>query len=235
MAVPRSDFVHPDELAAALPQLSGSSTLPQRLHDILEAAIITGALRPGERIHADDLAALYGVSRIPIRESLRSLHEAGWVEIRPRYGVRVREHTLAELDQLFEFRAVVEGQVATWAAQRRTEEQLAELGRTVESNRNDPDNNMELMATTSRFYGALRAAAHNAVLEATSEALEKRARFYFSTVVQQLGTEWMSVHEDLLDLVRRKESRSARKLASTHIEKTGTAVRSLLFPQPSPH
>src|SRR5436190_14589600 len=99
----------------ALPLLSGASTLPSMLFDNLEEAIITGALEPGGRIHADDLAAHYGVSRIPVREALRSLHEAGWVDIKPRYGVRVRERTEQELTELFEFRALVEGQVARWA------------------------------------------------------------------------------------------------------------------------
>ena len=69
-------------LPAAIPETLDAGTLPEQIHDILEDAIIQGVFAPGERLHTDRLAARYGVSRIPVREALRSLHEAGWVDIR---------------------------------------------------------------------------------------------------------------------------------------------------------
>ena len=218
------------KLSTTLPELSGSTTLPSKLHDLLELAIINGTLTPGERLHADALAAHYGVSRIPVREALRSLHEAGWVDIKPRYGVRVRERTSNELAQLFEFRAVVEGQVARWAAERRTTTDLDALHAAVMANQlASRTDDRRLIGTTSAFYDALRTAAHNAVMEATSSALEKRARFYFSTVIHQLGGDWIHVHEHLLDLVRSRLPDDAALLAQEHIVHTGEAVRALLF------
>ncbi len=217
-------------LSDALPELGGSTTLPSKLHDLLEIAIINGTLTPGERLHADALAAHYGVSRIPVREALRSLHEAGWVDIKPRYGVRVRERTSRELAELFEFRAVVEGQVALWAAERRTDHDIAALTAAVKENQQaSRADDRRLIGTTSAFYDALRAAAHNAVMEATSSSLEKRARFYFSTVISELGEEWIHVHENLLELVRQRKAKRAAALAQQHIVQTGEAVRLLLF------
>jgi DNA-binding GntR family transcriptional regulator len=208
-----------------VPALPANATLTSRVHDALETAIITGDLKPGERIHADVLAAQFGMSRIPVREALRSLHEAGWVDIKPRHGVHVRERTVAELGELFEFRAVVEGLVARWAATRRTEEDLALLTmRTLESQRATAGT-----GTGSGFYAALRAAARNSVLAATSAALEKRARFYFSTVEHELGEDWMHVHETVLEHVRNQDAELAEAVAHQHIEDTGTAVAALLF------
>jgi DNA-binding GntR family transcriptional regulator len=201
------------------------------LFDSLEEAIITGLLAPGERIHADDLAAHYGVSRIPVREALRSLHEAGWVDIRPRYGVRVRDRSERELSELFEFRALVEGRVAHWAAQRRTPGELGALEATVSAGQHayrsgDPG---RLAASHTAFYDALSTAAHNAVLKSTSVGLRKRARFYFSTVEDQLGHDWIEVHQELCDAVTAADARLATRVAQQHIEATGTAVRDLLF------
>ena len=176
------------ELAAALPGLEASSTLPGRLYAELEAAIINGVLQPGQRLHADDLASHFGVSRIPVREALSSLDQAGWVEIKPRHGVRVRERTVTELHELFEFRAVVEAQVARWAAGRRDETDLRRLEQAVARTRaavaaHADDQGIGFVG----FREALRQAAHNSVLAATSGVLEKRARFYFSTVEDQAG------------------------------------------------
>lgn len=209
-------------LAPAFPV---NATLTSRVHDALEAAIITGDLKPGERIHADVLAAQFGMSRIPVREALRSLHEAGWVDIKPRHGVHVRERTPEELGELFEFRAVVEGLVARWAATRRTDTDLALLATRIQESQQASDDR----ATGSGFYAALRVAAKNSVLAATSAALEKRARFYFSTVEHELGKDWLHVHETVLEHVRNRDAETAEGVAHQHIEDTGTAVAALLF------
>lgn len=68
------------------------------------------------------------------------------------------------------------------------------------------------------------------MLAITSAALEKRARFYFFTVVHELGGDWLHVHEQLLGLVSRREHDAAEIVARRHIEDTGAAVRELLFP-----
>jgi DNA-binding GntR family transcriptional regulator len=72
------------------------------------------------------------------------------------------------------------------------------------------------------------------VLETTSAALEKRARFYFSTVAHELGADWLHVHEQLLELVETRDGDGAAKLAEAHIRNTGMAVRALLFADEPP-
>jgi len=221
----------PELLSSVLPELTDSSTLPSRLHDVLEVAIITGAFSPGQRIHADEIAAIYGVSRIPVREALRSLHQDGWVEIRPRYGVRVRERTEVELVDLFEFRAEVESSLAGFAAQRRTEEDVRAIRAVTQQSalaRSEGDF-VELDACASRFYAAVRVAVRNTVMQRESASLEKRAKFYFSTVADQLGVDWTFVHEELLGHIERQDAPAASALARHHILRTGEAVKDLLF------
>lgn len=217
-------------LSAALPELIGSTTLPNRLYAELESAIIAGALQPGQRLHADDLATHYGVSRIPVREALSSLDQAGWVEIKPRHGVRVRERTVTELHELFEFRADVEALVARWAAERRTEVDLDRLEEAVSRTRaavaaHADDQGVGFIG----FREALRHAAHNSVLAAASAGLEKRARFYFSTVEDQLGDDWVVVEEQVLAFVRAGDGAAAAELTNRHIVDTGVAVDRILF------
>lgn len=230
MPEPGVEDVPQRSLSTLLPQFTGTTTLPNRLYADLEAAIINGALQPGQRLHADHLASHYGVSRIPVREALSSLDQAGWVEIRPRHGVRVRERTIGELHELFEFRADVEALVARWAAERRTEEDLVRLERAVSRTRaavaaHADDQGIGFVG----FREALRQAAHNSVLAATSAGLEKRARFYFSTVEDQLGDDWVTVEEHVLEFVRARDGAAAAQLTNQHIVDTGIAVDRILF------
>ena len=197
-----------DATVSGLPRALGASDLPSQLSGILEEAIVSGVLAPGQRLRAEALATHYGVSRIPVREALRSLEAAGWVKIKPRYGVYVAERSEEELSALFDVRAVLEAHVARRAAERRTPEDLVALRHAVELSR--------------------RAAAHNSVLEATVSSLAKRARFYFATVAEQLGRDWVDTHEQLLDAVERQDGATAARVSAEHIEETGRAVRELL-------
>lgn len=220
----------------ALPDGVGAGTLPAQIHELLEDAIIHGVLEPGQRLQTDKLAARYGVSRIPVREALRSLHEAGWVDIRPRYGVYVRERSEEELQQLFEARSVIEGSIAGWAADRHRTADLRTLRRVVrDSEKAAERGDVPALDRLGReFYAAMRAAAGNDVAAAVSADLEKRARFYFSMVAGQLGADWVSVHREMLALVHARDSRGAEALSRRHILDTGRAVADLLAAQVAP-
>ena len=208
----------------------GAETLPARIHELLEDAIISGVHAPGERLHADRLAEQYGVSRIPVREALRSLHAAGWVDIRPRYGVYVRERSEAELIELFEARSVVEAAIATWAATRRNTADLTALRRSVSRSRKAAQRSDESALTESSadFYQRMRAAARNHVLATLSADLQKRARFYFSMVAGDLGRDWVELHAAVAEAVAAGDAEEAARLSRQHILDTGTAVAAAL-------
>lgn len=208
----------------------GAETLPARIHELLEDAIISGVLAPGERLHADRLAKRYGVSRIPVREALRSLHAAGWVEIRPRYGVYVRERSEAELSELFEARSVVEAAIASWAASRRSPADLTALRRSVSRSRRAAQRGDEstLTESSAEFYDRMRSAAGNQVLATLSADLQKRARFYFSMVAGDLGRDWVELHAAVAEAVAAGDAEEAARLSRQHILDTGSAVAAAL-------
>lgn len=211
----------------------GHTTLPAQIHGFLEEAIIRGEIAPSTRLHADEIAANYGVSRIPVREALRSLHEAGWVEIRPRYGVYVRERSMTELRELFEARSGIESQIAGLAAARRTDEELATLRSIVDAGRAAArDGDMDATANTSiRFNQVMRDSCRNSVLAVLSASLEKRARFYFAMVEGRLGADWVSVEEQLVEFIAERDSEGAATAAREHIRDTGEEVSKLLSHQ----
>lgn len=205
-------------------------SLPAQIHGSLEESIIAGELEPGSRLRADEIAGRHGVSRIPVREALSSLHEAGWVDIRPRYGVYVRERTRAELAELFEARAGLESEIARLAAIRATPDDLASLRDITERSRlavetHDVD---ALNGAAVDYNAALRRGCRNSVLSVLSLTLEKRARFYFSPIAQRLGPEWVVGQERLVGLLSAATSAAAADSARRHIVETGEAVALLL-------
>lgn len=212
------------------PPTLGATTLPAQIHESLEEAIIVGDIEPGSRLNADQIAAHYGVSRIPVREALRSLHEAGWVEIRPRHGVYVRDRSLTELKELFEARAGIESQLAYLAAQRRTEEDIEHMRR-ISAERQaalEGGDIRSLSRATLALSDAVRKAAGNGVLAALSYNLEKRARFYFEMVTSRYGADWAKIDNSLVDLIATGDADAAAAKSRQHILDTGDEAAMLL-------
>lgn len=115
-------------------------TLPQQIADHLGHRIMTGELAPGSRLKEEEFAALYDVSRGPIREAFRLLERRGFVEVVPRHGARVRVFDPADLANLFSIRAVLFGLAARQAAERgdaelfdRLAPQVARMRRSAET------------------------------------------------------------------------------------------------------
>lgn len=78
--------------------------IASRLHD----AILSGLLRPGEKVVEAALARQMDVSRAPIREAIRMLVERGLLVQIPRRGVFVREYGLQEIKDINELRLAIE-------------------------------------------------------------------------------------------------------------------------------
>lgn len=86
--------------------------------------IVAGALPRGARLAEEQLAQRYGVSRVPVREALRTLESEGFVVSRRHAGACVARPDDREAADLLDIRALLEPLGAARAAQRRTEAHL---------------------------------------------------------------------------------------------------------------
>jgi DNA-binding GntR family transcriptional regulator len=93
----------------------------------LREAITRGDMAPGQRLVEEELAEQFGVTRGGIRAALIDLTAEGLVERIRNRGARVRVVTVEEAVAITECRMVLEGLCAAKAAERATDEQLAEL------------------------------------------------------------------------------------------------------------
>ncbi|MDP1838439.1 MAG: GntR family transcriptional regulator [Reyranella sp.] len=106
-------------------------SLPERLADRVLEDVMTGRLRPGDRLKEEELAQTHAVSRATVREALIALTRQGYVVRIPRSGARIAEFSRSDLDDLFELRAallaIAAGRYAGRHGRRADKQQLAEL------------------------------------------------------------------------------------------------------------
>ncbi|MGW6426833.1 GntR family transcriptional regulator [Nocardia sp. NPDC055053] len=160
--------------------------LAERVYVALRDDLATGALQPTERLRAERLAQRYGVSRTPVREALARLQADGLVRRHPDglYPYRLR---LAELDELYELRIILEARGfqridATDSVQphRPVAHDLPavrdELDRWREYRYTPPEPGPGLVAADERFHTELLRAAGNPALADALTAVYLRVR-----------------------------------------------------------
>jgi DNA-binding GntR family transcriptional regulator len=99
-------------------------------YSLIREGILTGRHEPGERLGEAELAELTETSRTPVREALRQLEMEGLVEVLPHRGARVSAWTAADLEEIYDLRAMLEAFAAERASSRirpREIERMAEL------------------------------------------------------------------------------------------------------------
>ncbi|KQU04067.1 GntR family transcriptional regulator [Rhodococcus sp. Leaf7] len=93
--------------------------------DELRRVVMSGDAPPGTPIPLGEVAELFGVSRIPVRESLKTLIGEGLVDHRPNAGYTVAQLTSAELREMYIVREVLETAALAASAQTATEQDHA--------------------------------------------------------------------------------------------------------------
>lgn len=102
-------------------------TLPMQVLNKLMNWIMDGKLKMGEKLNTEELARQLGVSRMPIREALKSLEKMGLAESIPYVGVKLVSLEQEDVLQIYLMRQLLEPLAAGEACKKITEEQIHEL------------------------------------------------------------------------------------------------------------
>lgn len=217
--------VMPDEywLSVGLDHRSLGQTITERLRD----QILINQLKPGERLIADDLALTFGVSRSMIREALLLLATEGFINIIPRKGTFVTQMSAKQANDLFEVRLLLEGQVASLAAERRTDENLRDLRETADRGLAAAlaGNVDQLPALNTRFHNLLADTADNDYLTETLSRLSNIIQWVYSRRIIERSTDSWKEHLRIVDAIERMDPNAAKAAAHEHITRAWVAYQ----------
>ncbi|HEX3290199.1 MAG TPA: GntR family transcriptional regulator [Gaiella sp.] len=196
------------------------TVLREQVKDVLLQRIVSGELKPGERLVETRIASELGTSQAPVREALRDLELLRMVESEPFRGARVRAFGDDELIEVYPVRAVLEELAAREAAKR--------LGGDVSVLEREVD---EMRAAATRgdlnslvrhdlaFHRLMVEAAGNATLEQCWKSLGVEGRITISlygTYVEP--QEAAEKHAPILEAIRSGKPAPAGREARRHVE-----------------
>ncbi len=94
-------------------------SLSDRVLKVIEKAIFSGSIKPGDRIVETELAKNLGTSKSPVREALKTLEVEGIVKLLPRKGFFVRKFDSKSIDDFFDIMFVLETATARMSLRKR--------------------------------------------------------------------------------------------------------------------
>lgn len=208
----------------------------------LERRILEGSLKPGDRLQPErELAIELGVSRPSLREAIQKLASKGMVQSRQGGGTYVTDRLESSFfdpwqdmmgahpnlhEDMLEFRRMLEGQAAEWAAERSTEADLTRLGQSF-SALNDAfaaDDMVRRSSADIAFHQAVGEAAHNVLLGHLSATLLRLMHENISLNLGELknipaaGTLLKNQHAAIYNAICERKPQAARAAAETHID-----------------
>jgi DNA-binding GntR family transcriptional regulator len=201
---------------------SNSSTLAERVYQQLKRDIIRGVFQPGEAINEKVLARKYRSSRTPVRESVMRLQQENLVHLVPNKGYFVSHLTIHELNEMYEYRAELEGYSAELAALRWSDQSLMEKLATLAhiQYRTDDRGSYEhfIEADTEFHLGIARLTRNRLVLRAVNDVRCHMERIMYAAIdIGYYGEVPAREHTDILEAVRHRDAKAARKCMYDHI------------------
>ena len=205
-------------------QLPMNEFLPLRdvVFNTLRQAILTGELKPGERLMEIHLANKLGVSRTPIREAIRKLELEGLVTMIPRRGAEVAQITGKSLQDVLEVRRSLDALCAELACERISNEEIAALEaacKDFEEATRTRDTRVIAAADVALHDIIIKATNNNRLVQLVNNLAEQMYRYRFEYIKDySMHSRLVEEHRIIFEAIRKKDKETAALAAVMHID-----------------
>lgn len=201
-----------------------SRTLGEHVVQRLREAILTGQLKPGQRIVEHEIAEAMQLSRGPVRDALKELEGEHLVVRYPHKGTFVTWLTLRDAEEIYSLRQAIENVAIEYAVRYAADAQIDELRRIVEAMAVSGERDYTQFEATDldlEFHDALYRISGHTRVQTAWRALRTQVRLLILSHrmrqpadFREKGIEW---HRQLLDAVRQRDVALAREVLGRHM------------------
>ena len=195
------------------------ASLSQQIREVLLERIVSGVLKPGDRLIELQIAEEMQTSQAPVREALRELEAIGLVESQRNRGARVRVVDENELAEIYVVRAELEALAGEIVAER-APETAVRLTKIVERMKRaaDSEDVRKFVMLNSEFHGTIVHATGNETLAKTWERLDvrSRTRVNMSQTAADLR-DLIEPHTEIANAIAAGSADKAREASRRHV------------------
>jgi DNA-binding GntR family transcriptional regulator len=198
--------------------------LSDKIFHALATAIVSGQLKPGQRLDEPSVCREFGVSRTPVREAFRRLSGTELVEAAPRKGVTVARVDVEKLTEMFEALAEFEGLCARLSAVRMTslEKKRLEMLNTSRKGRLAKADPNDFALLNSEFHEAIYQGAHSPSIAGVTRNFRQRiAPFRILQFVPGQTEHSFREHDEIFRAILASDAERAYHAMRDHITRVG--------------
>ena len=203
-------------------------TLRERILETIRDAIMSGALKPGEKVAEPELAARFGISRTPIREAFRQLESEGYLTVIPRKGALVASFSAKDVEEFYAIKSILEGYAARKACSRLSTREISKLEAINEKLREiaAEEDVRHFFKVHNSFHDMFIRAAGNEKLHEMIAALLKKFQRLRLASLSKPGRMLISVeeHEKIIEAFRGRDAVLAEMLVQKNAEYGGKVL-----------
>lgn len=196
---------------------------------ILRQQILDGTYASGSRLNEVEIADAMGISRGPLREALQRLVAEGLVEMFPHRGAFVRSFTSVELDQMYEFREIVESGAARLAAARASQSEVEGLREMLA----ETEHLLQVASDASYpaspdFHRRILELSHNPSLRRAGTDLQTQVRIARQSSARNPGRARAAFeeHREIAEAIARRDPKGAGEAMTRHLANSLSSARS---------
>ena len=210
-----------------------SSTIRRRIYNFLREQLLSGEIQPHQHLIEAKIAQDIGTSRTPVREALHSLELEGLIESIPRVGYVVKPISEAEVEEICEIRAAIEGVAARWAMGKATQKLIEDLKKNIsiseeKAAQGDPKAFVELDAqfheTIARLSGSKR-------LQELGQTLRRHMLRYRIQSIYLIDNVLRAIqgHKGILEAIEKGDLEEVNRAIKFHLEQSKKDILKYAF------
>jgi DNA-binding GntR family transcriptional regulator len=211
-------------------RLAAPASLQQHIYEHLRTNLISGMFAPGEALSLRRIAAVHGVSPMPVREAVKRLISEGAIELLPNRTIAVPKLRRRDFVELTRVRELLEGHAAELAARRVTRQFVLQLAKkNIALIQYVIDGDMAgAMRMNKEFHFDLYGATQSAVLVPLIEALWMRMGPIIHVGIGRPEVTWSaSQHHAALQALELRDPERARQAIELDIRSTAEELLTL--------
>lgn len=210
----------------------------EQVFEQLKQMLLSGEWVPGDKVPSEnELANMFGVSRITVRQALQKLNALGLIETRFGEGSFVKNAepgdvmqtliptaylTANSIEQVMEFREIIDIESTRLAAKRVTSEDIKNL-RLINQKMlqiNASENQNKFAELDAEFHFEIGRITKNALMVKTNQILQDVLQSAMIEIIERMGGESaIKYHSLIIDALEQKDENLAVSLMREHLDK----------------
>lgn len=206
-------------------------TLKQKIYQRLFNAILTGKLKPGERLLEEEISSKLKVSRTPVREAIKELEMQKLVTITPYKGAVVSQATYEEARDLLEVCTVLENYFCRKATEKCTDNNIKQIMESLEKYEAAyKDNNLEeMMIMDFKFHTLISEISGNKAATEVYNIVRARMNIIRLMTLPFFDRGKLSLleHMEIAKAIEERSPEKATEKALKHMEEISAALQNI--------